>query len=285
MQADQKIIESERQFRSIVENTIDGIIIINEDSKIIYANEGAKKISGYSPEEVIGKDFSAYLDEDSKTLSVDRYKRRQKGEDVPNIYEVVLVRKDGVNRTIKVSASAFKEAAGQNRTVVIFSDVTELKQAEDALKRKDQEQDAKIRHIEEANTALRIFLRQKDEDKQDFQTKVLSNVKELVLPFLDKLKITEMNDTQKAYVDILETNLNEIISPFLGTVTSQYLNFTPREIQIANLIRAGKPTKEIARLIGVTKSTIDLHRNHIRNKMGLNNKKVNLRSYLLSLSS
>ena len=89
---------------------------------------------------------------------------------------------------------------------------------------------------------------------------------------------------QQVYVEIIETNLNDILSPFLLKITSKYLSFTPKEIQVATLIKEGKGTKEIARLMKVGKGAVDLHRHHIRNKLGLNNKKVNLRSYLSSLS-
>ncbi|MDD5168724.1 MAG: helix-turn-helix transcriptional regulator, partial [Syntrophales bacterium] len=65
---------------------------------------------------------------------------------------------------------------------------------------------------------------------------------------------------------------------------SKYLSFTPKEIQVATLIKEGQTTKEIAKLMKVGKGAVDLHRHHIRNKLGLNNKKVNLRSYLSSLS-
>jgi len=82
----------------------------------------------------------------------------------------------------------------------------------------------------------------------------------------------------------IETHLNDIISPFLRNLTSGYLHLTPREIQIANLIREGKTSKEIAQLLHLSQGAIDFHRNNIRNKLGLKKKKANLRSYLLTLS-
>jgi DNA-binding CsgD family transcriptional regulator len=70
----------------------------------------------------------------------------------------------------------------------------------------------------------------------------------------------------------------------LYNLRSKYLNLTSREIQIANLIREGKSTKEIAKLLNASSDAIDFHRNNIRNKLGLKNKKTNLRAYLLSFS-
>jgi len=115
------------------------------------------------------------------------------------------------------------------------------------------------------------------------EERFLSNVKELVLPYIQKLKETELVGMQATYVEIAESNLNDIMSPFLQKITSRYRNFTPKEIQVASLIKEGRRTKEIAQILGISKSAIDLHRNSIRNKLGLINKKTNLRSYLMSL--
>ena len=111
----------------------------------------------------------------------------------------------------------------------------------------------------------------------------MANFKGLVEPFFEKLKESRLTEDQKAYVNILESNLKDIISPFARHMSSQYLNLTPAEMQIANLIKQGKTTKDIANLLNLSTRTISFHRENIRNKLGLKNQKANLRSYLLSL--
>ena len=148
----------------------------------------------------------------------------------------------------------------------------------------NNELETKTINLEEANTALKILLKKRDEDKAEFEEKVLSNVKELVVPYIEKLKKSELDEIQETYLSILESNLNDIISPFLRKLSYKYLNLTPTEIQIANLVKQGKTTKEMAELLGSTKWTIDFHRNNLRKKLGLRNMKANLRSYLLSLT-
>jgi DNA-binding CsgD family transcriptional regulator len=112
----------------------------------------------------------------------------------------------------------------------------------------------------------------------------LLNVKELVLPYLKKLKKSRLDDRQKTSANILESNLNGIISPFLHTLSAKYSSLTPKEIRVAGLVREGQTTKEIAKLLISSTDTIDFHRKNIRKKLGLRNIKSNLRSYLLSLS-
>ena len=142
---------------------------------------------------------------------------------------------------------------------------------------------ARAQSLEELNTALKVLLKQREEDKTELEENVLSNVKQLVLPYVEKLKKTRMGAEQMTYVSIMESNLNDIVSPFLRKLSSQYLNLTPKEIQIADLIKLGKTTKEIADLLNVSPGAIEFHRENIRGKLGLKNKKINLRSHLLSL--
>ena len=88
-----------------------------------------------------------------------------------------------------------------------------------------------------------------------------------------------------AHVEIVESNLNDVVSPFLRNLTSKYLSLTPREIQVASLIKEGKTTKEITEVINISATAVDFHRKNIRLKFGIKNTKANLRSYLLSFSS
>jgi PAS domain S-box-containing protein len=161
--------------------------------------------------------------------------------------------------------------------------VAECKQAEQALKKRERELKNKTAQLQELNSALKVLLTKKDEDRVDLEEKMLSNVRELVFPYLIKLGNGKLPDKEKAFVNIIESNLKDIISPFVSSLTSKYLGFTPTEIQVANLIKQGKTTKDIAELSNLSPRTIEFHRDNIRNKLGIKNKKANLRTHLLSL--
>jgi DNA-binding CsgD family transcriptional regulator len=127
------------------------------------------------------------------------------------------------------------------------------------------------------------LLQKRDEDRVEIEEKVLLNVKELVLPYLEKLKRSGIDARQKNYADILETNLNGITSPFARSLSSKYLGLTPAELGVANLVKQGRETKAIAELLGLSHKTIESYRKCIRKKLGIINKKANLRTHLLSL--
>jgi PAS domain S-box-containing protein len=168
-------------------------------------------------------------------------------------------------------------------TEQLKQEIDERKKTEEALKERERELEIKTHNLEEANIALKVFLKRRDEDKTEIEEKILLNIKELVVPYLEKLKKNILDEKQKIYVSILESNLNDITSSFSHRLSSKFLNFTPTEIQIANLLRQGKTSKEIAELMNSSPKAVAFHRENIRKKLGLTNKKINLKSYLLSL--
>ena len=158
------------------------------------------------------------------------------------------------------------------------------KKAKRSLKKIRAELELQTSKLEEANTALNVLMQQKIENKTEFEETVLLNAKELIEPFLEKLNKSRLDSKQKAYVSIIKSNLNEIVAPLVRKFSKINLKLTPAEIQVTNLVKQGKTTKETAELLNLATSTIDSHRNHIRKKFGIGNKKINLRTYLLSTS-
>jgi PAS domain S-box-containing protein len=162
-------------------------------------------------------------------------------------------------------------------------EIRERMQAEAALKKREKELKSKTVQLQELNSALKVLLMKKDEDRVDLEEKMVSNVRELIFPYLAKLNNGKLLHREKAYLDIIESNLKDMLSPFARSLTHRYLGLTPSEIQVANLIKQGKTTKDIAELSHLSPRTIEFHRDNIRTKLGIKNKKVNLRTHLLSL--
>lgn len=206
-------------------------------------------------------------------------RRRVDPKSVPRCYEFRYVRKDGEVRNVYVNTEMIP---GTRRSIASLVDITELKKTEEDLKRHKEQLEAKTQGLEEANAALRVLLKHRDEERIELEERVSANMKELVLPYIDKLQASRLNDLQTNQLEILKTNLNDILSPFLKKISTKYPNLTPREIQIIQFIKEGRTTKEISEMLNASTRTIDFHRNNIRHKLGINNRKANLRSFLLS---
>ena len=130
---------------------------------------------------------------------------------------------------------------------------------------------------------MAVLLEKRKQDKKEIEDNVQTNVKKLIEPYFKKIKNTKLDDQQKVLIGILESNLKEISSPFTRKMSLKHLELTPKEIQVALLIKEGKTTKEIALLLNASRGTIEFHRNSLRKKLGLTNTRTNLRSYLLSI--
>jgi PAS domain S-box-containing protein len=125
--------ESEDTYRQVVERTSDGIAIIQE-GVLKFVNSGLAKMSGHSVEDIIGSPFTQYIDPNELPKVVDHYRRRMAGEEVPSIYETVFLAKDGSRLHAEVNASRIIYQ-GRPADLVMARNVTERKQAEEALRK------------------------------------------------------------------------------------------------------------------------------------------------------
>ncbi len=181
-------------------------------------------------------------------------------------------------RAIRMSGS------GLVRVVVSHEEITALKLAQEALKKSQEDLFEQKQSLEETNIALKVLLKQREEDKYELEKKVLTNVKDLVLPYVEKLKNARLKPKEKTLVEIIEDHLNDVISPLLQSFANAKILLTPQEMQVASLVKDGKTSKEIANILNVAETTVNFHRKNLRKKFDLTNKQSNLRSYLLSIT-
>ena len=138
--------------------------------------------------------------------------------------------------------------------------------------------------LKETNIALRILLQKREEDKATLEETIMTNIKTAVFPFNEKLKNSGLREGQNAYLSEIELHLREIASTYIKKLSSDHISLSPCEIQVASLIKEGKSSKEIAELLNVSLNTVLSHRFCIRKKTGLKGKKINLESYLQTLT-
>lgn len=173
---------------------------------------------------------------------------------------------------------------GPVRVVVSHEEITDLKQTEEALRESEAQLKQQKVELEEANIALKVLLKQREDDKAEIEQKVIANVKEMVLPYVEKLKRVSLKSKDKRVVEIIDSHLQDIISPMIQKLTNANIILTPQEIQVASLVKDGKASKEIADILNVAETTVHFHRKNLRKKFRLSNSQTNLRSYLISIS-
>jgi PAS domain S-box-containing protein len=281
--AEEVLRQSEGRFRSLVEMTSDWIWEVDLKGVYTYVSPKVRDLLGYEPEELIGKAPFDFMPAEEARRVKQEFKAIVKYRRSFKALENVNLHKNGRSVVLETSGVPLFDVNGQLFGYRgIDRDITERKQADRALRKSQRELETETKNLEEANTALRVLLKRREEDKTELEEKVLFNVRELVVPYVEKLKKAGLHERQEACVGILESNLNEIISPFARRLSSLYLDLTPAEVEVANLVKHGKTTKEIADFLNVSSQTIDSHRKNIRRKIGIRNKKANLRTYLLS---
>jgi PAS domain S-box-containing protein len=277
--------DAEVQKQAILDASVDRIRLTDPDMRIIWANRTTAKELKIAPEELVGEYcYEALVGRSSPCSGCPSRKALRSGH-----MEHGLVHRSGSNSTRGESywdnyAVPIKNESGDIvHLVQITRNVTRQKLAERALKEREKELKLKAASLADLNAALRVLLEQKDNDRTDIEEKVMLNMRELVIPFIEKLKKTSLTSKQAAYVQVLESNLSDVISPFSRTLSAKFLSLTPTEIQIAGMVREGKMSQEIADVLNLSKRTVESHRAGIRKKLGLKNKKANLRSHLLSI--
>jgi PAS domain S-box-containing protein len=302
--AEKKATEALQEREEILKAIINGSpipkFVIDGNHRVMYWNKALEELTGVSGEEIVGADNHlrvfygkerpclADLVADDKTGEIPRWYPAGAGKSnlIEGAYEATdMVRIPGQEeRWLHFTAAQIRDLKGNViGAVETIEDITERARALEALRRKEQDLEAKSVNLEEAYTALKVLLRHKDEDKEALESSVLANVRELVFPYLDKLEAARPSENQKVYISIVRSNLTDIISPFRQKMSAIHSQLTPTEFQVAALIKTGRSTKEIAEILNIGTGTVETHRKSIRGKLGLNNKKVNLHSYLHSL--
>lgn len=284
-----ELLAVENRFRQMIDVIPETIYEMDTTGRVLFLNRaGFEKFSvtdedlqrGFWPHELL-------IPEDRERAAAE-IRRGGAGENVGPKEFTAVARNGRVIRQMVHAIPIFREGRVVGLQAILV-DITERKNAEDLLKKAHGELESRVREgtleIEKTNAALNILLRKCEEERRIIEARMMFNAKSLILPYVEKLKHRSMPAHLRSIVSVIEENLNNFVSPFAKRLTYQFVGFTPTEIQVADLIRQGRSTKEIAHLLGLSPHTIENHRKHIRTKIGLRNKKANLRSHLLSIES
>ncbi|MFZ0610656.1 MAG: PAS domain S-box protein [Desulfobacterales bacterium] len=311
---------SEQLYRSLLESSPDPVVVYNIEGRATHVNPAFERTFGFARQELLGKPIgfvprenlpetraaiesmlsgnviqlfeTKRLTKDGRVLDVQISSRLYEDREGRPAGNIVILRDISAAKKVEEELRRYRDQLEElvdgrtaelaNTNTQLAREVEERKRAEEELRKREVELKAQSDHLAEVNTALRVLLKQRDCDKKELADNVLSNVKELIGPYLDRLKKSHLSTDQSTLINILDSNLNSIISPFISRFSARNINLTPTEIRVANLVKEGKTNKEIAILLCLSKNTILFHRYNLRKKLGIKNKKINLQAHLMS---
>ena len=322
--AEKALQESEERFRTVADFTYNWETWFGSDGRILYVSPSCERISGFSAQEFTDNPdlFVTIVHPEDKTVYIQNH--QIESTDQICDFDIRIITKSGDARWINHLCRPVVNPKGKflgrrssNRDItkrklletqiemhrqqlesLVYERTAELEVAnkllrqeikkctetEELLRKQKSETEEKARSLEELNTALKVLLKRREDDRKDLEDKVMLSVQQLVMPALNELRSAPMDSKNKTYIGIIESGLKEITTPFLMKLSSDYRKLTAREIQVLNMIREGKNTKEMANLLNISSAAINRHRNHLRKKFGLLNSKTNLQTFLSSLA-
>lgn len=272
----------EEKYRRIFENIQDVYYEIDFDGVILEISPSIENFFPFKQKDLIGRSiYDFYADRERRTLFLEKLLEDGRVHD----FEIEL--KDGRGGFWICSITASILPGNKNHPAWIVGslrDISRRKRNEERLRQREEELSIKSRNLEEVNTALKVLLQQRAEDRMEMEANVLTNVKMSILPYIEKLKEDTQSPRQRAYLELIEAQIKEIVSPFLHKLSQGCFDLTSQEIRVADLVKNGYSTKEIAGILCVSIKTVDYHRDNIRKKLDIKNQHTNLRLYLLKLS-
>jgi PAS domain S-box-containing protein len=321
-QTERELAQSEKRFEELVNLLPETVFEFDLDGRFVYANRAGFEKFGFTAQDlengthmldlVVPQEREKALQNMTRALEggpigLNEYTLiRKDGSTFPALLRSSLIIQDGRPAGVRgfliditerkelerkiLEARDELEARVKQRTQeleianrILLREIAERRQVEEALRSREKELQEKAEELREINTALRVILKKSAADKEELEDKMMINVKDLIMPLVEKIKQEELSGRQRAHVSAVENNLREIVSPMTRELTRTYQPLTPAELQVANFIKQGRTSKEIAEILNLSSRTIESHRKNIRGKLGLKHQRANLRTHLLSI--
>ena len=285
IQSHERVIGDKNNFGALLDLCPDPILILRKE-QVLFINTRFTEAFGYSTEDLYqDESFYRLVQGKDKNELNQRLEERLARKKPIQFYRKEFIAKDGSLKPFETSARSIT-IENQQAVLITVRDITERRQIEQALKESHDTLEEKVKErtseLKEMNVALKVLLKKRAEDKKDIENQIVSNINSLVIPYLNRLAKSPMDYEQKTLLKILESNIAEIISPISHRLSSPSFGLTLTEIKVANLIKEGKKTKEIAGILNLSNRTIEKHRENIRKKLSLN-RKENLQAYLVNI--
>jgi len=281
--AETGLADAREQYRSLVELIPDPVLVSDLET-ILYANQAALTLVGATDAaDLIGQPLRVVFHPDDHHKVSERSALVFERNGTLPLERRRMIRLDGepIDVEVAVGTCVFD---GRRGVVRVCRDIRDRIRWEEDLLRKDEEISRNAERVDSLNTALKVLLEHREQEARQKDANIRATLDKLVFPYLDSLKTGRLDDGQQGLLDIIDTNLREVSSPFAREISGWHEKLTPTEIQVADMVLAGKRSKEIATVLRVSDSAVAFHRGNIRAKLGLKKRTANLVSYLRSIS-
>jgi PAS domain S-box-containing protein len=266
---------SERRFQHLLDTMSEGFSQTDRNLVLMYVNQRVCEMLGFEREELIGRSVLTLVDKKNKKILLGQFRNRKNGKS--SSYQIAWKEKSGGEIQVLLSAvPEFDDKGVFKGSHAVITDITPIKQTEQALKERETALKRKEAELSEAGTALKILLKVRDESIREIREEIVSSVEHTIMPYLRKLE-KGLAGKEKQYLKNIISNLDRLVSPLAGNLASKFEELTPAEMKVAGLVRDGNTSEQIASMLDVSRKTIEFHRHNIRKKLGV---KSNLRGYL-----
>jgi len=285
---EEQVNKSEERFRLALDATSDGVWDKNLLSNEEYFGENWYLTLGYSTQDVDQHSLTwqNLLHPDDKPKLKAAIDRHITGLSKRYEVEVRVRHKTGkwqwfLSRGKVVERSETGQAI---RIVGLNTDITQNKENELELRSiKDTLEDnivERINEIDDVNVTLKVLLKKMEKDKLSVEQNIANKIEKLIHPYLEKLHQSDLKLEQRIVLDMLTANFNDLTTHFTPEVSSLMNKLTPTEFRVANFVKHGKTTKEMAEVMCLSPGTISIHRKNIRKKLNISQQKINLQAFL-----
>lgn len=277
-------------YQVILDSLVTHVAVLDEHGRILETNSAwqrfARENGMQGPADCVGLNYisicDACTDAECQATPVGNAIRRVIRGEIPEFSSQYPCHSPTAQRWFSLRVLPYRSST-ERRVLVTHEDITQLILIQEELRSKEEQLRIKAEKLEETNIAMKVLLDHRNRDRQELENRFLANIRELVIPYLDKLNTSKLPQRERALISIVHEHLNDIASPFLHRLSSLHLLLTPQEVEVALLVRQGKSSQEIGDILNIAVTTVSFHRKRLRQKLGLADRSQNLRTYLLSL--
>ncbi|MGA7875478.1 MAG: PAS domain S-box protein, partial [Desulfoferrobacter sp.] len=235
---EEELRESRSLYRSVVQDQTELINRFTPDGTILFVNDACCRFFKKERDEFLGENFMPFIPKEDREIVKAQLASLTVENPVGTCEHRVLLPKGETRWQQWTNRAIFDDDGTLVEFQSVGRDITERKLLDEELRKVYTEQEKKIeertaelgkktKHLEELNTALKVLLREREEDKRRIEEDILVNMKAMVLPNIEKLRRGQLNNQQILYLRILESNLSNITSPFIRRLSVEMSGLSP----------------------------------------------------------